>query len=246
MKGYRFGNVHTPNPELKEQRVCKCGNVFECWKSRNRQFCSFVCSQRGKDKTNSGGARLGSGRSKSGYYNGVYCGSTYELAWVIYNLDHDIKFERNNLGFEYKFGGKVRKYYPDFVLSDGTFVEIKGYKTKQDLAKWKHFPHQLQILEKDKLSYVFEYVRNTYSGYELKNLYEGNPYNEKLNNCLVCSSKCKNMYCSRKCCILGIRQNRNSFSKEKVLTRAKRFYDNNRDRVNTRRRELYEVKTRVK
>lgn len=71
MKGYRFGNVHTPNPELKEQRVCKCGNVFECWKSRNRQFCSFVCSQRGKDKTNSGGARLGSGRSKSGYYNGV-------------------------------------------------------------------------------------------------------------------------------------------------------------------------------
>lgn len=37
-----------------------------------------------------------------------------------------------------------------------------------------------------------------------------------------------------------------AWNAEGVLTRAKRFYDNNRDRVNTRRRELYEVKTRVK
>ena len=41
-----------------------------------------------------GGYREGSGRSKSGYYNGIYCGSTYELCWVIYALDTQVKFDR--------------------------------------------------------------------------------------------------------------------------------------------------------
>jgi hypothetical protein len=41
-----------------------------------------------------GGYRIGSGRSKSGYYKGIYCGSTYELCWAIHALDHNIKFSR--------------------------------------------------------------------------------------------------------------------------------------------------------
>jgi len=243
MKGYQFGGASL-KPKLKFN--CKlCGIEFETYPCHpNRKFCSRYCSQKGKNKKNTGGVRLGSGRSKSGYYNGIYCGSTYELAWVIYNLDHDIKFERNNVGFEYKFGGKVHKYYPDFVLSDGIFVEIKGYKTKQDAAKWKYFPHQLEVLEKDKLLHMFEYVRNTYGTYELKNLYEGNPYNEKLNDCLVCGEKCKNMYCCQKCSGVGVSmtKTRIPFSKEERLERARQSYNNNRDKVLARRKELYEMK----
>ena len=31
-------------------------------------------------------------RSKKGFYKGFYCGSSYELAYVIYNIDHNIPF----------------------------------------------------------------------------------------------------------------------------------------------------------
>jgi len=53
------------------------------------------------------------------------------LAYVIYNLEHNILFERNKNGYSYVIGNKIRKYYPDFILSDGSFVEIKGYSTKE-------------------------------------------------------------------------------------------------------------------
>ena len=39
-----------------------------------------------------GGKRHGSGRGKKGWYKGYYCDSTWELAWVIYQLDHGVKF----------------------------------------------------------------------------------------------------------------------------------------------------------
>ena len=36
----------------------------------------------------SGGLRHGSGRGKKGWYKGYWCDSTWELAWVIYQLDN--------------------------------------------------------------------------------------------------------------------------------------------------------------
>ena len=57
----------------------------------------------------SGGLRKGSGRGKKGRYKGYWCDSSWELAWVIYNIEHNIKFDRNNVGFEYEYKGKKRK-----------------------------------------------------------------------------------------------------------------------------------------
>jgi len=37
-----------------------------------------------------GGKRIGSGRGKSGWYKGYWCDSSWELAYVIYNIDHDV------------------------------------------------------------------------------------------------------------------------------------------------------------
>jgi hypothetical protein len=51
------------------------------------------------------------------------CDSTYELAFVVWALDHEIPFERNLGFFPYEYQGKVMRWMPDFVLSDGTFIE---------------------------------------------------------------------------------------------------------------------------
>lgn len=61
----------------------------------------------------SGGYRKGSGFGKSGWFKGIWCDSSYELAWVIYNIDHNIQFIRNKEGFEYFKNGTSYKYYPD-------------------------------------------------------------------------------------------------------------------------------------
>jgi hypothetical protein len=123
----------------------------------------------------SGGLRKGSGRGKKGWYKGYWCDSSWELAWVIYNLDHNIKFERNIIGFEYEYKNQKRKYYPDFLITD-TFYEIKGRRSFEKLdnenkEKIKQFKFNLTVLyERDMKPYI-SYVIDKY-GKNYTNLYE--------------------------------------------------------------------------
>ncbi len=54
---------------------------------------------------------------KRGWYKGYRVDSSWELAFVMYNIDHSIPFERNIDGFEYVYEGKTRLFYPDFKMS---------------------------------------------------------------------------------------------------------------------------------
>lgn len=121
-------------------------------------------------KSKTGGIRKGGGRGKSGWYKGLWCDSSWELAYVIYNLDHNIRFERNKRGFEYIFNNKKYKYYPDFILN-GEYVEIKGYLSEQVNEKIKQFPYKLNILDKDGIIFYLDYVKKKY-GNDFIKLYE--------------------------------------------------------------------------
>ena len=118
----------------------------------------------------SGGYRKGSGRGKKGIYKGYYCDSSWELVYVIYNLDHNIKFERNEDLFPYEFNGEQHKYKPDFI-ENGTYVEIKGYYTEQVKAKEFAFPYQLKYIDKNTIKPYLKYVEQTY-GKDFIRLYE--------------------------------------------------------------------------
>jgi len=203
-----FSKSKTYNKRMTEEekilKICPiCKKEFRVYPSDNKRiFCSKECYKKDINlefhkSGGTGGIREGSGRSKSGWYKGYYCGSSYELAWVIYNIDHKIKFERNYEGFDYVFEGEEHKYYPDFIQGD-VYYEIKGFKRKNDDAKFKYFPYKLKVLFKKDLKEVFQYVTKNY-GKDFIKLYEGNPYNKKNNTCLICGKPAKNMYCSRKC-----------------------------------------------
>lgn len=118
----------------------------------------------------SGGFKEGSSRGKSGWYKGFWCDSSWELAWVIYNLEHDIKFERNKQGFEYLFENKKSLFYPDFIM-DGWYIEIKNFNSKRLEAKLKNFPHFIKTLYEKDLKKEFEYVILKY-GKDYIKLYE--------------------------------------------------------------------------
>ena len=172
----------------------------------------------------SGGYRQGSGRSKSGYYKGIYCGSTYELCWVIHSLDHGIKFTR--------FPGCVEKdnikYFPDFLLDDGkTIIETKGYEKQSSVdiktSVAESFGYMVKVLRKDDLQYAFDYVYNTYNTKHYHTLYdEYKPkYNYVCSHCNTSFSKDKllkstEVFCSRVCVgkYRKSHNDRNSFDKE--------------------------------
>lgn len=158
----------------------------------------------------SGGYRKGSGVGKSGWYKGYWCDSSYELAWVIYNIDHGHSFIRNKKTYEYIWENKKRKYVPDFIKNN-EIIEIKGFVDNQTQVKLDSTSN-LKILFREDLNNEFNYVENKY-GKDFIKLYEGNPHKEMNNNCAVCGSPCmeKNKYCSRVCA--GVGNNRNSIIK---------------------------------
>ena len=148
-------------------------------------------------KGRTGGYRVGGGRGKKGWYKGYWCDSSYELAWVMYALDHNISFQRNLEKFSYYWEDQERFYVPDFILSDGNYLEIKGYVSAREQAKFKAFPHSLTVLLKTDLANVFAYVHSKY-GESFIEHYESKKY--VIPKCSLCgrcvvrhnkSGKCK-------------------------------------------------------
>ena len=159
-----------------------------------------------------GGYREGSGRAKCGYYKGIYCGSTYELAWVIFQLDNNKKFDRFP-GFVEADG---KKYFPDF-LQDGKIVEIKGYEVadkvdaKTTIANKNGY--EVVVLRKADLKEQFLWVEEKYKTKKFHTLYdEYKP--QYAYKCACCGvdffkdkkSKFEKTFCSRACSLKGNRK----------------------------------------
>lgn len=166
---------HT-NTRKRTRLICDgkdCNNTCEVVDSElklyNKHFCSIECR-----KKNSGGLRHGSGRGKKGWYKGYFCDSTYELAFVIYNIDNNVDFKRSEIVIPYTYKNKNHNYHPDFE-NNSTLIEVKGYHTEQVDAKikaTKDAGYNLQMLYKDDLKYAFDYVKNNYDYKHIEDLYD--------------------------------------------------------------------------
>jgi len=182
-------------------KKCKvCGLLFTASsKIKNRKCCSKKCI-----KIQSGGYREGSGRSHSGYFRGIFCGSTYELVWVIYRLDHNLIVKR----FEgFLTDGKI-KYYPDFLI-ENKIIEIKGYHTKSVDKKTKlaiDSGYEIELKYKKDLKTEFDWVNNNYTFDHIKELYDDYKptYTYKCDFCgevfnTEKERKTKSKFCSQSC-----------------------------------------------
>jgi len=208
--GERVGFALLSNKIVKICPVCKL--KFKVTKARSKQMhCSANCKNNSIEyrkklseslKGKVGGYRKGSGRGKSGWYKNYWCDSSWELAWVIYNLEHNISFERNKKYYYYKWNNKQLKYFPDFVRGE-ELIEIKGFATKKTKAKIKVVPNLKILFEKD-IKKELDYVKSKY-GNDFIKLYENNPHKIRTNKCKICGKPAKNLYCSRKCSGRGLK-----------------------------------------
>lgn len=150
----------------KYNKTCPtCKQIFHT----NRKHCSEECFLKNKDKK-MGGYRPGAGIGKSGLYRGIWCDSSWELAYLLYCEDHGIEVIRNKQKFPYVYEGIERKYIPDFLVNDN-FVEIKGYCSKQWLSKLKQFPKEITVLGKKEMEPILQHVMEKY-GNNFTSLYE--------------------------------------------------------------------------
>lgn len=110
---------------------------------------------------------------KRGRYKGIWCDSSYELAYLMYCIDKCIPIQRNEKFFIYEYNGKKHKYYPDFIVN-GNLVEIKGFIRGIDKAKFKSVHDkgiELKVICGKYNERYINYAKQTY-GEDYARLYE--------------------------------------------------------------------------
>lgn len=146
-----------------------CGSPIE-YKKRENKTCCKQCANKliSIKSVERCSQNLCSTNVKGGYkygtYKGVHCDSSWELAFVMYLIDHDIDFERNtSKSFQYVYRGKRHLFFPDFIINN-VYYEIKNYQSELTNAKIECFPKNERLIVlyyKEMLKYI-EYAISVY------------------------------------------------------------------------------------
>lgn len=177
--GILIQNLTRSDDDLKQYFCKECGKKFNRRQKRNIKnttFCSKECLDSWRHK-HTGGYRKNTGWGKQGWYKGIWCDSSWELAFVIYYMDHGLSIKRCEEKRTYEFEGKQFTYNPDFITDEG-IIEIKGYSDSKWEAKIKSNPDIKVLFGKD-IKYILDYVHNKY-GTNIEALYDG--FNPKLDD----------------------------------------------------------------
>ena len=91
-------------------------------------------------------------KSRTYEYKGVKLHGLWEVKFAMNLDDKNVEWRRPTEKFQYTFEGKTRNYTPDFWIPEmDSYVEIKGYATLKDKAKWSQFPLKLIVLKGEDL-----------------------------------------------------------------------------------------------
>jgi hypothetical protein len=147
------------------------GETISYWKGKH---LPKEMIEKMKNNPNCGGLRPGSGRGKMGYYKGYYCRSSWELAWIVYQIENGVTPVQCTEFFEYKINEETHRYYPDFKIGE-TYYEIKGAHYNKWEYKKEQFPKgkTLIIIDgKKEIKPYLQYVEEKYGKEFWKVLYD--------------------------------------------------------------------------
>lgn len=153
----KFTNQHTKGKLTgKEYVVSDVTRMKISYASRNQQWTeqrkqnhSERMMQVVKDNPQSYSAKNICGRTKKIEYNGFYLTGKWEYDVARYFDKNGISWTNKVSPFEYEWKNKIRNYFPDFYLFDfDLYIEVKGYETDRDKAKWSVVPN-LFIIKKN-------------------------------------------------------------------------------------------------
>ena len=113
---------------------------------------------------------------KCGYFQGIWCASSWELAFVAFHLYHHNIIIRCPLIFTYNHESKTKRYFPDFIIDD-IIYEIKGQLTEQVYIKTqavKDAGYNIMIIDREKIIPIINQVKTLYNVKNITELYRAN------------------------------------------------------------------------
>lgn len=150
---------------------CKLCNKTFINKSKTAKTCSKSCKSEWHSINN---FKQNKTTGKCGYYNGIWCASSWELAFLIYKTIHGYKIERCKEYFTYQHpDGSIRKYFPDFKIGD-IIYEVKGRFTEEVDSKIKAVTDnniKIELVSRDEILPMIKYIKDHFNIKDITILY---------------------------------------------------------------------------
>jgi len=86
------------------------------------------------------------GRTKQIIVDGIKLQGQWEVDFYQWAISAGLNPNRPTTAFKYEWNGS-RSYFPDFYIESIGYIEVKGYETDKDRAKWAQFPELLFVVK---------------------------------------------------------------------------------------------------
>lgn len=124
------------------------------WTEENKKKHAKIMQKVAKENPKAYSNPITRGRVKCFTYDGIRFQGNWELEFYKWAKSKGYDVVRATEGFPYIWNGN-RTYYPDFFIESlSLYVEVKGYKTDRDDAKWKQFPKKLLVVDKNSIDRI--------------------------------------------------------------------------------------------
>ena len=98
------------------------------------------------------------GRVKLIEYNGIKLKGSWELKTAQWLDSLGVQWKHETNPQKYYWNDDWHLYFPDFFLPEySMYIEVKGYKTERDDAKWSQFNNKLVVVDSKNVHNLHEY-----------------------------------------------------------------------------------------
>jgi hypothetical protein len=139
-----------PKPIMSEETRKKLSDAGkkQVWDKEKRKKHSLIMSNAVKRNPDSYTKNNVCGRVKLYEYNGIKLKGKWELRTAQWLDENKVKWENESNPQPYYWNDNWHLYFPDFYIPDhNLYIEVKGYKTVRDDAKWSQFKEKLVIID---------------------------------------------------------------------------------------------------
>jgi hypothetical protein len=150
---YTYGAVVSPETRQKISKATTLQNIKR-WSDPENKIKHSIAMKKAVENNPESYTSSNRGRTKQIIVDGIKFQGQWEVDFYLWARENGLEPTRPNKSFTYEWNG-TRTYFPDFYIkSKDLYVEVKGYETDRDRAKWLHFPGKLRIIKEAEIKQI--------------------------------------------------------------------------------------------
>ena len=150
---YTYGTVMSKETRNKLSKATTLQNLKR-WADPSNKLKQSEAMKRAVENNPEAYSSSNRGRTKQIIVDGIKFQGQWEVDFYKWAKTNGLDPKRPKESFEYQWNG-TRRYFPDFYIpSKDLYVEVKGYETERDRAKWSQFPKKLYIIKAQQIKEI--------------------------------------------------------------------------------------------